>query len=181
MSIKSSTILAGILFATVFTAFQKVPAQGTGNTPQPTATETEVIPKPTHRPHLIRELLYQVNEVNRKLQAGVVIQCRCNNDWWWTPANDSAGDGDSQRHWSVIPEYKKIVRGYGYNMKEAKWNAMQACGPIAIAVPIEEENPPEVGPKAENGNTAKIDDIMDDDSIMDKAFMWCHYSKRFRP
>ena len=192
MSIKFSSVLTGIVFAVAFTVPQKAQAQTrsileqeTGDTPQ--TTETEAIPKPPpHPPYLIHELLYQVNEVNRRLQAGVVIQCRCNNDYWWwafneavkTTRDDSADD--SQSHWSVIPEYKKIVRGYGHNMKEAKWDAMRACDPIAF-VPIEEENPPEVGPIGD-GSQLKAEEVgIDGDPAMEKALMWCHHSKRFLP
>ena len=180
-----SAVLTGILFAAIFTIPQKAPAQAqtrsileqekeTPRKPQ----NTEAIPEPPpHPPYLIHELLYQVNEVNRRLQAGVVVQCRCNDDYWrpiYESVNNSVNDSDSDKEWEWWP--KQIVKGYGYNMQEAKWDAMQACGPIAV--PIEPENP-EVGP-TENGSkvTAESEDTvgidMDDDSII-----WCQKSKRF--
>ena len=185
MSIKSSAVLMGILFAAVFTISQKALTQTTDTVSNGNAGKPS--PPIPHRPYLIKKLLYQITEVNRKLQAGVVVQCRCSNDWWWNfketekaLMDDSASD--SKSHWSATPRYKKTVRGYGYNMKDAKWDAMQACGPIAV--PIEEESPPEVGPTqdgskvtADGDSTDGID--MDDDSIMESAFMWCHHSRRF--
>ena len=182
MSIKYSAVLTGLLFAAIFTIPQKAPAQATetGNTPQ--TTETEAILKP---PYLIHELLYQVGEVNRKLQAGVVIQCRCSSDYWWpiyssvSDSNDSVND-DSGGGGIWWPEDYKIVRGYGYNMRSAKWDAMQACGPIAVPFEEESPTPPLKGNQgekaADNGSTKEINI---DDSLMEKAFTWCRKSKRF--
>ncbi|MYE07226.1 MAG: hypothetical protein F4X95_00490 [Oligoflexia bacterium] len=186
-NIKFSAILTGILFSIAFTASKKAPAES--EAPNKDIAKESITPYYPHPPrrHLIRKLLNQLHEVNRKLQAGVVVQCRCNNDWWWAyessmqdsgndqdsgSIQDSANDQDSAKKILQL-DSPHIVRGYGYNKNEAEWDAVQACSPRPILAFKQGES--------ENKGASSINEINENETetLIKDTLLWCRTSQNF--